>query len=177
MAVGFDGGGCAPGDGVGGAGIDGDDDFSRCGDLGDAIDQLLGDEALAVVLQDDGVEIGQALLDGGGGGGELGVGELGAAFAVDADDLLVAGDDTGFDGGGGIWAALDTADVEPPFFEDADQLIAFGVVTGDAHDGNRGGEGQQVAGDVGSASGVEFVAFDFDHRNRGFWGNPRHSAP
>jgi hypothetical protein len=56
-------------------------------------------------------------------------------------------------------------------------LVGLGVVADGAHHGDVGREGEEVAGDVGGAAGVELVAFDLDDRNRGLGRDTADAAP
>ena len=100
-----------------------------------------------------------------------------ARFAVNADELLLVGDDAGFDarvprGMGDQPAATDFLSSQK-FFQPA-----AGVVIAD-HTKNFRGHAQrgQIAGDVGRAAGHETFALEFNNRHGRFGRNARDVAP
>ena len=158
-------------------GVDGEELAGGADAGGDFIGEALLDEALAVILDDDGIEVAAASPRWRRGAVELGLGGLEFALAIHADDLLVAGDDAGLDDGVVIGILLDGLNVDAFVGEEALEGVRVGVGPDHAENGGVGGEFAEVAGDVGGAAGVLGLAVHLDHGDGGFRRDAADAAP
>jgi len=99
LAVGRDEGEAGEVEVMDGLGVEAQPDAVTAAERLEGVEEGLGDDALAVVADDDGVGAGEAGLEGGEQAGVGALVEVAAGFAVDADDLLLVCDDAGLDAG------------------------------------------------------------------------------
>ena len=137
-AVGFDGGDAFPLEWVMGMGIDGDDFSGAVSAFTDGGGEVLGEHAFGVILDDHGIDFGEEgveLIEG--EGGVIWV-EGKFFFAIDANDMLLAGDDASFDDGLVAGVGLDRSGLDAFGGEEGEELIGVGTDAGDAHEMNGG---------------------------------------
>ena len=158
-------------------GIEAQPDAARAAKRFDFVQQRLGDDAFAVIADDHGVRLAKFRFDfGQQTPGEARVQAV-AGFAVNADDLLLVGDDAGFDAGmarriGEQSAAVDVLSAEKFF-----QMPAVFIVANHAEKFRGHVERGQIARDVGRAAGHEAFAFEIHDGHRRLRRNARHAAP
>ena len=105
-------------------------------------------------------------------------GEGMAAFAIDPDDLLGAGDDALFGGGAGSGFLDETGfSYSATAFEDLLEIGGGEVIPYPPGEGDVGGELGKIARDVCGTSQEGFFAGDFDNRDGSFGRNARDVPP
>ena len=125
----------------------------------------VGEAAFAVVGENDEVAAGEFVAEGLPHAVEHFV--RGCVFEVDAQELLVAGDDAGFDGGGDGFVAHQGG-LHAAFFHQFVQFVARFVVADNRQQHGLSAQRGDVAGDVGCAARAVFGALDFRHGNGRF---------
>ena len=137
-AVRFDGGDAFPLERVMGMGIDGDDFAGAVSAFTDGGGEVLGEHSFGVILDDHGIDFGEE-------GVELSEGEGGVIwvegkffFAIDAHDVLLAGDDASFDDSLVAGVGLDGSGLDAFGGEEGEELIGVGADARDAHEMNMG---------------------------------------
>ena len=151
----------------------------RAGRAADVVGQRLGDEALAVIGNDDAVDRRDGAVERPHSEFGLFGGKRAAPLAVHAHHLLVAGDDAGFHSGGDRRILLRPRAVSMPRFP---QQVTAAV--GHAESAPASpitavccGEFADVARHVGRAAGIIRFARDVHHRHRRFGRNARDLPP
>ena len=177
VAVGFDHGDTVPGDGVAGVGIDGDR-FSRSAHFGgDLLGQITVQQALAVVLDDDGVDMRQRRIESPEQRVALGLSGAIPELAVDAHDLLGAGDDPRLHRGRPAEAFHHAHDVDAARGKQFAQAQPRRIARGQSEHRGVRGEFAEVAGHIGRPAGIDSLAVDRHHGDRGLRGNTGDFAP
>ena len=148
-AVGFDGGHARPTQVVARVRVDGHDFTGAFRQGTDLLDEILRQKSLGVVLDDDGVQIGEHLLETCECRRVARRVRRGMALAVHADDVLLARDDARFHDGGIPCQLRDGVQVDVLRGEQAFQDLGVDVVADHPHDGDVRREFAQVARDVG----------------------------
>ncbi len=95
---------------------------------------------------------------------------------VEADDLLLVGDDTALENGRAVGMRVDAVDADPGASQLLAQPAALGVVADDAADLDRRAETPQVVRDIGGSAEALRLLRDLDDRHRGLGGNAPHRA-
>ena len=158
-------------------GIDGDDLAGPPRERADLVHEVLREEPLRVVLDDDGVEVGQHRLEL---RDRLRVADRRrreTTLAVHAHDMLLAGDDPRLDDGLVIVGLLDAVQADFPGREQPLEDFRVQVVAEQAHHRDVVGELAQVARDVGRAAGIVGLGVDIDDRHGGLGRDAADPAP
>ena len=92
---------------------------------------------------------------------------------IDADNLLMPGDNTCFDGCEVIVRALYALGVQPALVENLNELLSLAVTAGQAHHCDGFGEGLEITGNIGRAARIEFLPLDLHNWD---WGFRRYAA-
>ena len=149
----------------------------RTGGAADGIGERLSEKPLAVIGGNDGIGLGDGAVEVGGDAVEFLRGKLKGALAIDAHDLLAAGDDAGFEDGGESGALENAGGIDAGGAEQFEQTAGGPIGSDGTGERDAIGELAEVAGDVGGAAGIVGFAGDVDGGDGRFGRNARGLAP
>ena len=157
--------------------IEADPDAARFGQRLQFVQQRLGDDAFAVVADDDGVGLGQRGLDGGEQAGCFLEREVGAGLAVEPDDLLLLRDDARLDRGVAAGDGEEALGTDGLFGEKLAELVRGLVFAHGAEEFHRRLQLGEIAGHVGRTAGHVALALEIDDGHGRFGRNARDASP
>ena len=176
-AIGFECGDTGPEEGVARIWIGGDDLMSLHGHLADAIDKVLGEKSFPIVFKNHPVHVGQEFgdaLPGGIQGGGRGRKPL---LPIHPDDLLLAGDNAGFDDRRHPLDFDESIGGDVLRSEEGFEVLGVGVAADGPADLDRLTKWAQIAGHIGGSAGITRLALDLHHRHGGFGRNAGNFSP
>ncbi len=132
--------------------------------------ELVGERALGVVGEDDGVDLFDEREDAVAEVFDVGAGGGFAGFDVEAEELLGAADDAGL-GDGGKGGGDDAGGVDVRGFEGGGELALLGVGAPEAGEEGLAAEPGEVHGDVGGAAGALVAMGVAEDGDGGFGGD------
>src|SRR2546430_7798554 len=136
-----------------GFGINAQPDAALMTKVAKGIEERLGNDAFAIIADDHGLSGEDA---GFGGGEQTARGwtiEVVTGFPVEADNLLLMGDNAGFNAGGPVSMREHATAIDVMLGEQVFEPFARFVATGDAKEFSGRAEDGKISGDVGSAPG------------------------
>ncbi len=157
--------------------IDGKNLAGTIGEIADGLGERLREQALAVVLDNDGIDLREQRLNlRERGGGMLRL-QAQLLFAIDAYHVLLPRDDARLHDGLVALVRLHGVDVDAFAGEQFLELFGMRAKAGDAEDSDVFGEFREVACDVRRAAGKPFLADDLDDGHGSLRRNARDFAP
>lgn len=151
--------------------VDDDGDTFRLGRGDRPMDHRFGEDALVVILEDQGIGIGDGAVDGEEEGLHLGPAEIGVDLLIDPHDLLAPRDDTGLGRGGAI-DGDDPPRVGAEGGEHGAHALAGAVVPDGSDELELRTDGRDVLRDVGGPAERLHPVADADDGDGGLGGDP-----
>src|SRR5688572_30126619 len=127
------------------------------------VDEFLGDNAFAVIANDNRIRVKQTRLEGCEQTARAGGIGIAAGFAVHAHNLLLVGDDARFDAGRPLSHWEQATAVDPLLAEKLLQGFAMIVAADEAKQLRLRGERRKVARDICGAARHETLAYEFNN--------------